>query len=73
MGPQTLRRCKSQLPTGEGLVSDPEADPRVDQPPPGRGAATPPTTYLDALKAPGAKGLANSGGLSPKGERGAKD
>ena len=73
LGAQTLHRRSRQLQTCEGSIFDPRADPGVNQPPPGRGAATPPGAHLNAPKAPGVVRLAGPGGLSPEGELGAKD
>ena len=73
LGSQTLPRRRRQLQVGKGSIFDPEADPRVDQPPPRCGAAPSSRAHSNTSKAPGVDRSASPGRLSPERERGAED
>ena len=68
LGLRTLCRRNRELQVGKGSIFDPGADPRVDQPPPRRGATPSPRAHSNTSEAPGVDRFASLGGLSPKGE-----
>ena len=73
MGSQTLHCHSHKTPTDKGSILDPGVDPRVHQPPRGRGAPPSPRAHPSTSETLGVGRFTGAGGLSLEGELRAQD